>query len=146
MDFFAMVLKGLPPNFKLFTMVKTQKKKILTFSEFKVCSRSYEETECTCYTPDESNNILQMETTFKKINPKNKLGVSTHFCYDYKSTNYNYNNYQKPQHSREDNKISPQRKTNVICYVCGKRDLKAFECKNRRQKDFCQNIRTYSKG
>ena len=41
----AMVLKGLPPNFKPFTTVTTQKKKTLTFSEFKVCLGSYEETE-----------------------------------------------------------------------------------------------------
>ena len=92
----AMVLKGLPPNF---TMVITQKKKTLTF---KVCLRSYEETEHMCFSlslspPDESNNIFQMKTIFKKINPRNKLGVSTHSHYDYKSTNYNYNNYQKSQ-------------------------------------------------
>ena len=97
----AMVLKGLPLNFKHFIMVITQKKKTLTFSEFKVCLRSYEETEHMCYPIplDESNNILQMKTTFKKINPRNKLRVSTHSCYDYKSTNHNYNNYQKSQHS-----------------------------------------------
>ena len=94
-----MVLKGLPPNFKPFTTFITQKKKTLTFSEFKVCLRSYEETELTCYPPDESNNILQMKTTFKKISPRNKPGVSMHSCYDYKSINYNYN-YQKPQHSK----------------------------------------------
>ena len=142
----AMVLKGLPPNFKPFTMVITQKKKTLTFSEFKACLRSSKEAECMCYlSTDESNNILQMKTTFKKINPRNKLGVSTHSCYDYKSTNYNYNNYQKPQHSREDYKTSPLGKTNII-YVCGKRGHKAFQFKNQRQKDFCQNIRTYIKG
>ena len=49
-----------------------------------------------CYSPDESNNILQMKTTFKKINPRNKTDLSTHSRYDYKTTNYNYNNYQKP--------------------------------------------------
>ena len=98
-----MVLKRLPPNFKPFAMVITQKKKTLAFSEFKICLRSYDETERMCYpTPDEFNNILQMKTSFKKINPRNKLGVSTHSRFDYKSTNYNYNNYQKPQQSRED--------------------------------------------
>ena len=45
----VMVLKGLPPNLKLFTTVIIQKKKTLTFSEFKGCLRSYEETVCTCY-------------------------------------------------------------------------------------------------
>ena len=48
-----------------------------------------------CYSPEESNNILQMKTSFKKINPKNELGVSTHSRYDLKSRNYNNNNYQK---------------------------------------------------
>ena len=60
-----------------------------------------------CYPSDESNNILQMKTTFKKINPKNKLKVSPHSHYDYKSTNYNFNNYQKLQHSKEICKIPP---------------------------------------
>ena len=95
-----MVLKGFP--FKSFTTVIIQKKKTLTFSEFKICLRSYDEAEHMCYPPDESNNISQMKTTFKNINPRKKLGVSTHSRYEYKSTNYNYNNYQKPQHSRED--------------------------------------------
>ena len=63
-----MALKGLPSNFKPFT------------------------TECMCYSTDESSNMLQMKTTFKKINPKKKRGVSTHSRYDYKLTNYNYNN------------------------------------------------------
>ena len=103
----VMVLKGLPPNLRLFTTVITQKKKTLTFPEFKVCSRNYEETERMCYLPDESNNILEMKTTFKNINPRNKLGVSTHSRYNYKSTNHNYNNYQKPQHCRKDYKIPP---------------------------------------
>ena len=46
---FAMVFKGLPLNFKPFTIVKTKKKKTLAFSEFKVCFRSHEETEHMCY-------------------------------------------------------------------------------------------------
>ena len=49
-----------------------------------VCLRSYEETEHMCYLPDESNNILQIKTTFKKAKPRNKLGVHTHSHYDYK--------------------------------------------------------------
>ena len=62
----------------------------LTFFKFKVCLRKYKETAYALPPPpDESNNILQMKTTFKKAKPRNKLGVSTHSCYDYKSTNYN---------------------------------------------------------
>ena len=56
-------LKGLLPNFKHFTKVKIQKE-TLTFSEFKACLRTYEETERMCSSPDESNNILQKKITF----------------------------------------------------------------------------------
>ena len=46
-----------------------------------------------CYRSDESNNILQIKLSFGKINPRNKPGVSMHSrFYDYKSTNYYYNN------------------------------------------------------
>ena len=101
----------------------------LSLQPFIVCLRSSEETEHMCYPPpDESNKILKMKSTFKKINPWNKTGISTHSHYDYKSTNYNYNNYQKPQHSRENNKIYLPGKPNIMCYVCGKRVYKPFEC------------------
>ena len=70
----VMVFKGLLSNFKPFTTVITQKKKTLTFSEFKICLRSYEETDRLCYPPDESNNILQMKTTFKKLTQGINLG------------------------------------------------------------------------
>ena len=99
-----------------------------------------------CYPPDKSNNILRMKTTFKKIKPKNKPGVSTHSCYYYKSINYNYNDYQKPHHSREDYKISPQGRQILFVTFVGGEGHKTFGCKNRRQSDFCHNIRTYSKG
>ena len=74
-----------------------------------------------------------MKTTFKKINPRNKFGVSTHSCYDYKSTNYNYNNHQKPQHSREDYKISPSGKTLFVTYVKEKA-TKLFNVKTKDKK------------
>ena len=41
----AMLLKGLPIEFKSFSTVVTQKEKAPTFPEFKVALRSYEETE-----------------------------------------------------------------------------------------------------
>ena len=40
----------------------------------------------------------------------------------------------------------PPGKRNIICHVCGKRGYKAFQCKNRMQKNMCQNIGTYYKG
>ena len=41
----TMVLKGLPSEFKTFSTVVTQKEKPMTFAEFKVALRSFEETE-----------------------------------------------------------------------------------------------------
>ena len=68
---------------------------------------------CVTPPPDESN-ILRMKTTFKKINLRNKLGIRTHSCNDYKSANYNYYNYQKSQHSREDYKPLPCKGTQIL--------------------------------
>ena len=126
----AMVLIGLPPYFKPFTTVITQKKKnFFFFSEFKVCLRSYEETERICYSPDKSNNILQMKTTFKRAKPRNKLRVSTHSHYDYKSTNYNYNNCQKHQHSSKDYSISSTQVRQILFVTfVRKKGHKTFQC------------------
>ena len=44
----AMVLKGLPSEFKPFATVITQKDKPVSFSDFKTALRSYEETEKCC--------------------------------------------------------------------------------------------------
>ena len=58
--------KWLPSNFKPFATVIIQKKKTLTFSNYKVCLRSYKETERVSYVPrpDESSSILQRKTKF----------------------------------------------------------------------------------
>ena len=54
------------------------------------------------------------ENSIEKIKPQNKLGVSAHSCYDCKSTNHNYYNYQKPQHCSKDYNISRPRKTHIL--------------------------------
>ena len=84
-----------------------------------------------------------MNTTFKMINPRNKLGVSNQSRQDYKWTNYNHNNYLKPQHSRKD---SPIRENKYYLLPWWEWGQKSFQCKHRTQKDFCQNIPTYFKG
>ncbi|KAK3876711.1 hypothetical protein Pcinc_018523 [Petrolisthes cinctipes] len=52
----AMVLKGLPPSYKTFATVVTQREKEWTFMEFKVQLRSYEETEKACKPHKKSEN------------------------------------------------------------------------------------------
>ena len=132
-----MVLKGLYPNFKPFITVITQKKKTLTFSEFKVCLKRYEETESMPYPPNESNNILQMKTIFKKINQMNKPSR-----YGNTLTNDNYKNYQIPRLIEKTIKVTAPREDNFITFV-RRKDTKHF---NLNTEYFCQNIRTHSKG
>ena len=86
-----------------------------------------------------------MKTKFKKARPSNKLGVNTYLCYDYKSTNYNYDNYPKPQHSSKDYNISPSGKTKILCYIYNRKYHKAFQCWIKRWKHFCPRIKIYSK-
>ena len=52
-----------------------------------------------------------------------------HSHYNYKSTNYNYNNYQKPQHSREDYKISPQERQILFDTFVGRGGTKHLNVK-----------------
>ena len=55
----AMVIKGLPAEYKPFTTVVTQKDKAISFSEFKVSLRSYEETMKCCDTRSDSSVMYQ---------------------------------------------------------------------------------------
>ena len=51
----AMVLKGLPNNFKTFSAIAVQRDKEMTFSEFKTQLRSYEESEKSRNEKNEDN-------------------------------------------------------------------------------------------
>ena len=55
----AMVLKGLPTDFKPFSTVITQREKQMSFSEFKVALRNYEDTEKLCSSM-ENDNVLKV--------------------------------------------------------------------------------------
>ena len=54
----AMVIKGLPENFKPLTVVITQSDKKYTFTEFKTALRSFEETE-NCSSHQENDSIMK---------------------------------------------------------------------------------------
>ena len=77
-----------------------------------------------------------MKTTFKSAKDKDKNGANTHSRYDYKSTNYN--NYNKPHHESKNYNIPHQERQIFVTSV-----IRAFQCKNKKRKDFCQNIKTY---
>ncbi|KAJ8043248.1 hypothetical protein HOLleu_10252 [Holothuria leucospilota] len=55
----AMVLKGLPPKFKPFSTVITQKDKASKFNEFKVALRSFEKAEKLC-NEDNDDRVMKV--------------------------------------------------------------------------------------
>ena len=54
----AMVLKGLPISYKTFATVVIQREKPMTFSEFKIQLRNYEENEKSCHPTDDKDNVM----------------------------------------------------------------------------------------
>jgi hypothetical protein len=75
----AMILKGLPPEFETLCTVIAQRKEEVTFPEFKVALRSFEETE--------KQNSYSDDTVIKVNDVK---GVQCFICrkYGYKSYEY----------------------------------------------------------
>ena len=100
----AMVLKGLPPEFKMFRAVIGQKK-TLTFSQFKTELRAFEESEKPCKQQEDrpSENVMNLKDMQKNFQVKcfscGKLGhisrdcssktqgqrTSKKWCFNYKS-------------------------------------------------------------
>ena len=101
----AMILKGLPSEFKPFTTVIMQKDKSLNFGEFKVALRSYEETEKACKSNAEKDDaVMKIDSRLRvsnSIKPVNKQGSKS----------------SKPNSS-------------LVCFKCGKPGHKALECSN----------------
>ena len=61
----AMVMKGLPENFKTFSTVISQRQTQITFSEFKTALRNFEETERSCSkTSEKGDNVMAMKKKF----------------------------------------------------------------------------------
>ena len=55
----AMALKGLPVRYKTFGTVVTQREKAMTFAEFKIALRNFEETEKSCQkAPESEDNVM----------------------------------------------------------------------------------------
>ena len=61
----AMVLKGLPSSFKTFSTVISQKEKQVTFTEFKISLRSFEETERGQIGSSCNENVMHVKNDYK---------------------------------------------------------------------------------
>ena len=62
----AMVIRGLPSSYNPFVVVTTQNEKVLTFSQFKVALRSYEENEKS--KPIPNSEVESMSSSIMKLN------------------------------------------------------------------------------
>ena len=68
----AMVLKGLPHEYKTFSTVISQKNEIISFKDFKIALRSYEETE-------KSQNLTKSFDNVMKLKPEKSV-IRCHYC------------------------------------------------------------------
>jgi hypothetical protein len=78
----AMVLKGLPAEYKPFVVVITQNDKTLTFTDFKVALRSFEDTEKSCTGEDDESVVMKTadKSAYKVKNPPKQSGNITCFA------------------------------------------------------------------
>ncbi|KAG1649946.1 D-aminoacyl-tRNA deacylase 1 [Nymphon striatum] len=76
----AMVLKGLPSNFKTFSAIVTQKEKQMCFVEFKAALRSFEESE-RCHTSSSSkDSIMKIDSNIVTCYKCGKSGHKSFEC------------------------------------------------------------------
>lgn len=75
-----MVLKGLPISYKPFVVVTTQSEKQLTFADFKVALRSFEDTEKSC--TENNDDYVVMRAAGNSINsePQIKKSITCYAC------------------------------------------------------------------
>jgi len=112
----AMILKGLPPDFKTLCTIITQKDKELTFAEFKVALRSFEETE---------KQTTQCDDTVMKINETKS--VQCFACRKYGHKSYECKSRQQQTH-----------KKTRWCEVCKSSTHDTKQC--RKKKDTAKSV------
>lgn len=116
----AMVLKGLPAEFKPFSTVITQKDKSLTFSKFKVALRSFEETEKCSHGMESSSS----ENSVTKVQYRSDVADRSH----------------KPNHPKPKDTQAGSRAFSGTCFKCGKRGHRAADCHSKKRWcEICKN-------
>ena len=88
----AMALKGLPESYRTFSAIVTQRKKQMTFSEFKMALRIFEETERSCQRTLESSADNVMTAKSKPFQGKcfkcGRKGHKSNECYSKETTKW----------------------------------------------------------
>jgi len=97
----AMVMKGLPKEFKSFVVVTTQNEKVMTYQNFKVALRNYEENECL-EDYEDNNKIMNVNVGRKlKVNCCT-CGLEGHKSVDCRRNEKRRNENDAGRHIRND--------------------------------------------
>ena len=119
----AMVLKGLPAAFRTFSTVITQSENEITFAEFKVSLKNFEENE-KCY-----QNLEENENKVMRVQHRD-----TYTAY----TSQPRENYAAYTGAGIDSSKG------IICYNCGQLGHRKFECKSARWCNYCKSKTHYT--
>ena len=127
----AMVLKGLPNIYKPFVVVITQAEKAMTFQDFKVSLRNYEENEKASCSSNEMNSVMRVENKQGHVQQGKNRNYNDYNDYNVNEYNNEYFNANENNNSvmRIVNKHQGQNKS-IICYACGLSGHKSSENAN----------------
>jgi len=114
----AMLLKGLPPQFKTFATVINQKDKAMTFSEFKVALRSFEETEKVG--SGASDGVMKAGYQDIRKSRQDNRQQQTVTCYSCGKQGHKSNQCGE--------------KKSISCFTCGGEGHKSHVCPEKRRK------------
>ena len=111
----AMVLKGQPTQYNTFKTVVTQRERDMSFTEFKVALRSFDETE-KCQQPSASGVTDRMMTAQPT---------------------------QRTRSNSSAGRASPTNPSVITCYACGKIGHKSYDCRSgKTTKRWCANCKS----
>ncbi len=132
-------MKGLPSSCKSFNLVIMQSKKMLTFSEFKVALRCFEENEKASVQQHTNSKI--MEANFRKmnLNEQNNHNGGKIVCFSCNQEGHKSSNCWSKQ--RNYNNSDSSRVEKLWCRNCKSSTHSDKTCRRRRNGDQAKHIR-----
>ena len=121
----SMLLNGLPESYKPFEDIITQKEKVMTFSDFKVAIRNYEENRRVSI-DSIGNQFSSVMKVRENLNERNEEERGRE-----RYNNSNNNNENRSWNRGNSNGYGRNGRNNNECYRCGEFGHKSFECPNK---------------